>query len=287
MPEDIPKIVYHYTTQNGLIGILKNSSLRCSHVAFMNDSREYGFARELCSEMLSSFNSRDMSDQKITSFMRGARYCWDNYSTYREDNEPYLAGSFSEDSDDLSLWRAYSGTGARFSIGFRTEALMQLAKAHSMKFDRVQYVGRDNGKVSGGALKRKDVIAEMENRFLQIREQQWPDVTDFDTEEFLGDYDNILRSLLRDVRYKDEGFAVEKEWRIFGDATVAGFREGNSFVVPYTELKLEKKNGPIGHIVVGPGPHKELSQMSVEMLWRHHEWQNIELSVSAIPFVDW
>jgi len=36
-----PKILYHYTSQDGLIGILKDRNLWASKIHYMNDSKEF------------------------------------------------------------------------------------------------------------------------------------------------------------------------------------------------------------------------------------------------------
>jgi hypothetical protein len=37
---EIPETLYHYTTQDGLLGILKDQSLWATHILYLNDSME-------------------------------------------------------------------------------------------------------------------------------------------------------------------------------------------------------------------------------------------------------
>jgi hypothetical protein len=42
-----PKALYHYTSQAGLIGIVKSMKLWATSIRYLNDSREYNHDRDL------------------------------------------------------------------------------------------------------------------------------------------------------------------------------------------------------------------------------------------------
>jgi hypothetical protein len=44
---DVPDVLWHYTDAGGLLGIVRCSYLRATHLAFMNDAKEYMHANEL------------------------------------------------------------------------------------------------------------------------------------------------------------------------------------------------------------------------------------------------
>lgn len=46
------KMVYHYTSLQGLMGILDTGKMWASHVRYMNDPEEITYGRKLCEEML-------------------------------------------------------------------------------------------------------------------------------------------------------------------------------------------------------------------------------------------
>ena len=48
-----PKTVYHYTNSTGLMGIIDTAKLRASHIAFMNDAKEYAYGAELLNRVTS------------------------------------------------------------------------------------------------------------------------------------------------------------------------------------------------------------------------------------------
>jgi hypothetical protein len=49
-----PPILYHYTTQQGLLGIINNQEIWATHTQYLNDSREFCHATELMREEVSA-----------------------------------------------------------------------------------------------------------------------------------------------------------------------------------------------------------------------------------------
>jgi hypothetical protein len=45
-------LLYHYTTQEGLLGILESKSLRATWIHYLNDSREFWHAFEVAKEQI-------------------------------------------------------------------------------------------------------------------------------------------------------------------------------------------------------------------------------------------
>ena len=48
--------LYHYTSQKGLLGILKDQKIWATHVQYLNDSTEFHFAIDLARSVLKSIN---------------------------------------------------------------------------------------------------------------------------------------------------------------------------------------------------------------------------------------
>lgn len=103
-PADLKtRVVDHYTTAAGLLGILSSGSLRGTNAAFLDDSSEIAYdlaARAVEREQV-------LIDRTL--------------SWIRDDTSPrdVYVMSFPARRDVLSQWRAYAGTAARFSIGFQ------------------------------------------------------------------------------------------------------------------------------------------------------------------------
>jgi len=50
---DPPPVIYHYTKQSGLIGIVDEQKLRATHIKFVNDEKEYNYALGILADYLS------------------------------------------------------------------------------------------------------------------------------------------------------------------------------------------------------------------------------------------
>ena len=100
-----PSVLYHYTTQEGLLGIVSSKEIWATHTQYLNDTREFHHALEILQQ--------ETTDQPVLrdewyQIISGANVC---------------VCSFSEDGDSLSQWRAYGGRASGFAIGFSGEYL--------------------------------------------------------------------------------------------------------------------------------------------------------------------
>jgi len=108
LPLETPAYVYHYTTIEGLLGILDQKKLWATDVSFMNDASEYDYASGLITNELKSLEERFLlgagspdSDLRHLIF-NGLRHL----ATTRQFR--VYASCFCEAKNLLSQWRAYS-----------------------------------------------------------------------------------------------------------------------------------------------------------------------------------
>jgi hypothetical protein len=52
-----PPVLYHYSTQQGLLGIIRDKEIWASHTQYLNDVREFRHALDLVKEELSALSS--------------------------------------------------------------------------------------------------------------------------------------------------------------------------------------------------------------------------------------
>src|SRR5215813_10915885 len=99
-----PEMLYHYTTQAGLLGIMRTKEIWASHTQYLNDLREFRHAMQLVREQLSEMNrpgSYEPAEQRLLTEMQ------DRIEGLESIN--VCVCSFSENGDALSQWRAYGG----------------------------------------------------------------------------------------------------------------------------------------------------------------------------------
>jgi hypothetical protein len=98
-PNDPPRRAYHYTTVEGLFGILKTRTLWAIDVSYVNDTSEYVYADQLLRGVLASHKETEKFAERPSPLELPAL----TFSLAR----PYIA-SLCESKDLLSQWRYYS-----------------------------------------------------------------------------------------------------------------------------------------------------------------------------------
>jgi hypothetical protein len=111
----LPEILYHYTSQAGLIGILSTKTIWASKIHYLNDSKEFALALDLADHELTKRISAATSqgDRSRLELLRDTIYTMAGVNT--------CVCCFSELGDALSQWRGYGGGNAGFSVGFTRE----------------------------------------------------------------------------------------------------------------------------------------------------------------------
>jgi hypothetical protein len=289
---DVPEFVFHYTDQNGLLGIIRSRQLWCTHAAYMNDASEYEFGSLLIREMLDRLQagSRDARLKEYAQALtRQADYMRDAQAQTQTQEHamlpwgPYVA-SFSADPDDLSQWRAYSKTGSRYQLAFRT---CELRKIKGARFKKVEYCHDRSLKLLEDAF-----IAGVTAIDDSVPNGRGLPVSSMNP----ADYFTLPQQLADDIGIycKHEKFSGEAEWRLVPsqDYTL-DFRASTSFVIPYAFVDLRGLDRPIASITVGPCAHPDLSVLSVRQLLIEKRWQSahvenwITVHKSKVPYRDW
>ncbi len=128
-----PDILYHYTGQAGLLGIIGGAEFWATKSQYMNDATEFGLALRLARERLESIlGSPNRSSEKAACVQ-----LMQSLNGLEEIN--IFAVCFCEDGDLLSQWRGYAGGSCGYSIGFDPDALMQIADRNGFVLGRCIY----------------------------------------------------------------------------------------------------------------------------------------------------
>ena len=105
-------LIYHYTSQTGLLGIMQKKCIWATSAHYQNDSKEFQHALELSKGVIEGLrnNNPPAEEERLLRAMKRT------LDSIREVN--IFVGSFSEHKDMLSQWRGYCPRGNGFSIGF-------------------------------------------------------------------------------------------------------------------------------------------------------------------------
>ncbi len=115
----VPQTLYHYTSQQGLIGIVSADELWATDIRYLNDSSEFTYAVQLAYKALREWKHTDLAYYQAFRKLAEERL--------RESGSSILVASLSEEGDLLSQWRGYCSPGPGFAIGFNGRYLATVA----------------------------------------------------------------------------------------------------------------------------------------------------------------
>lgn len=128
----LPFRLYHYTSQEGFLGIIESDCVWATKMQYLNDTTELSLALKLTKEAIVKYASKYSGiDLSRIEQLKGAL---NNISKIN-----LCIASFSEKPDLLSQWRAYSGGSGGYSIGFNTEALIKNAEKSDFRLKKCIY----------------------------------------------------------------------------------------------------------------------------------------------------
>ena len=266
----LPKLLYHYTTQNGLLGIITTGELWATKIDYLNDLTEFHIAPELAVERLRLIETNPLDERQKEAAIALSR-------AIGLIEVPALCTiCFCSNGDLLSQWRGYSGGSYGFSIGFDLTILRSVGSRCGFDLQRCIYK----------KAVQSQIIKELCENYL--------------SDEILNSYElsDIVRDFARALRmfgafFKHPAFSEEEEWRLVSIPPIRNdqllFREGKSLITPYGTMTIGQ--GAISHVYVGPCPHMELSMSSVRTLLSKHRAFSPSgigrVDPSLIPFRHW
>jgi hypothetical protein len=303
-------LLYHYTSESGLKGIIESDSVWATHIRFLNDYTEFrqAFRDKYVETLIDAFRMgmrKDIDDiaAKVIEGVLAKR----NHAGILEiiegsttNNETFVC-SFTSSSGDgfdpgdrLSQWRGYSHSSQGFSLGFDKEALQkQIAlDERGAKAAVLECIYEDTGE-EFSFFQEMGHTASLRFNELWLSGETVPDSFRTNnpaaTEEYKKASFYFLKALskataeffTKAARIKHSGFREECEWRIVRHAShealmhsgLTKFRKGQFGETPYIEIPLglaTPESSPLRRIVVGPSSHKDDIKCWVELFLERH-----------------
>lgn len=315
---EVYKNLYHYTTWEGVLGILKSRSLWATHYKFLNDYSEIKLFRDQLVRILLPYVRKQYLELIERSPDAKRRIDEDGGldQAILHDTEAFVEAQYHATGDEiyilsfcgehcnpyinnnglLSQWRAY-GAGGGFSLVFDTQ---KLEEALSLEVNNYEY----------GMIHLSDVVYSEDDQKLQNEfsdslssiaddvEKVFNHLISPDNELLLGGYQAFATCI---SRYKHHGFSEENEVRIValpldgkfmefvGSNGTASkpekerkFRSNSDSLMPFIELfDSPQIELPITKIIVGPHKEKESRAAALRVMLRDTD---IEIQCSDIPF---
>ena len=263
--------LFHYTSAQGLYGILEGNCIWASHCDFLNDSAEFRLLRRILPKLFrdAKYGFEELPVGWIRSRIDSA------WKLYREAYEPFVfsmhvAEKSSPNFKDGSLthWQSYGPAGyalqicpQRLSRLFAAEAKRNNLPSRFTLLSRILYVPSSATNLTADQVHDIDRLLSVGPTLLRHLKRTGRQKIALD--EQLG-----LSLLLAAGLIKSEHYAHEEEARlVFALPFVSGRRQvplqvrhKNSLAIPYIKVledSIVGRDTPIERIVIGPGAPKE------------------------------
>ena len=291
MDQQRPQVLWHYTSNRGLVGMLVEQQLWFSDVRFLNDSREFKHTCELLKSSVHKHGSlnkqkwldRGVKQESYDLMMHNMETRCDSRNLFAEIarfGHPFVF-SLSGEKDILSQWRAYGG--GEYCIGFDAE---KLCKFHQCNLIEVTYGTVDDNHPQ---------LSINLTRFFEFHLQHIRPGGQIDPEVLADGLNDIKPPIPADEFWfglKDNAFSEEKEWRLVmrakpNDPKIFFDSSGRQ---PTPRLRVgssEEGKGlvdAICEIVCGPGIDLERSSTAIKMMVSRRSSASIPVSQSVAPY---
>jgi len=249
----------HYTTFDGLEGILQENSLWMTHNSCLNDISEGKYGIEKIIKNL----IKDEKDPELVEIL----------GKFHQGliNEVHSVGtcivSFCKQSNSLNQWRAYSYNGNGVMIGIDSNYLKNLCNLSELR-----YLLSD--------CKYKD--SEYHDKFSQVYNL-------FKGNESIVKDFNLLAIIfiIASSFCKHEGFEEEKECRIIAAPKLElSYRKDKGRIMPYHKLALSSNKEDyswLKEVIIGPCDQQISLKKATETLLREFNIK-VKVQISDIPY---
>ncbi|WP_164841041.1 DUF2971 domain-containing protein [Sinorhizobium meliloti] len=260
------KLLFHYTSFAGFLGIVGTQSMWASCIHYLNDSREFkhglDVAKDVAEQKLKDGKEKGARRQLLERFIPALEQYSRGYI--------YIA-SFTENGDLLSQWRGYAASGG-LSLGFDFGVLRLIAAQNENGFRLIQCI-YDNER------KRRLASAIIDDALIRV-----PEDADLEYGRIEKTaYGLVLSYFQLAAAFKDSSFAEESEWRFISryvkaDNANVKVRATPRLLIPYYELPLDigrtrqhgnskaRKDIGLEVIVIGPSAEQQLISSAVDVV---------------------
>jgi hypothetical protein len=263
---EFPPVLWHYTTGDGLVGIICNGKLFATHVSCLNDTKEH---RHLPNLILGELELRRAG---ATPFVLQAIEAIEaGFLQRNAEKDSGFVTCLSEVSDDLGQWRGYGGGTCGFAIGFDTKRLLEKIGSRAQRFlMRMRYKKSEHRRLAATAVTQ---LLSIPPHFGQ---------------GYFDEYGDFLNTVVAIVKHHK--FKSEKEYRFLTrllpeETGALQFRQKQTLLARYlaVDFTIDGKL-PIQAICIGPGPAQSVSQTSVADLLRSKGYEDVKLLRSKVPY---
>ena len=260
--ENPAKVIYHYTDVRALIGMLASGRIWATHVTRLNDAMEYEIGVALVSRFVRA------------NLQRPSKALVEKVICRLNSVDTFIA-CYSSTANVLSQWRAYSGTGTGYCIGFKTSE-MATTDDRMPLLEKVIYSEATAESILSRLLSRVDEF---------LNEHDFEDVEVGYLMGMLESTFNIVASIIKHCAFDEE-----TEYRQIYQPSksplplATKYRMGRFGLTPYVEIEfLQKGKLPIESIMIGPCRDPDSEARSLRLMLSDYGYGDVQVLNSGIP----
>ncbi len=248
--------LYHYTSLDALLSIIKNKRLRATNIRYLNDSSESELGLTRIRQIAQQARAKAYGvDQEIFNYVLN----W--LDNQRSDTDSVYLISFSEAANQLSQWRSYTRYGRGVCLSIEVGVLVNRMQAQGWTFQNCRYNRKSQFAWANAIL----------SRFRREAAAYCADSKDDPKFGIAVIFQRCLSDLLQvAATIKNEAFIEECEVRFISprinitDSRVS-HRLGKTTLIPFVEFQVADAVGDlyIHEIMVGPGPNQRGVQSTI------------------------
>lgn len=277
--------LYHYTSLNGVMGIVESGSLQATDIRFFNDTAEMKHTADLLGALVMQREAGGTSNPRLFLQFR-------EWLSHRlTDGHMLYVACFTANGNLLSQWRSYCPTARGVSLGFDAMKVCASATSQSFQVAKCIYDSETQQKAAATVLDAIEYIAKKEGENTDLHKRH-------PTQSFYDVFEEIETDLLLVAALlKHPSFHEEQEWRVVSSVTtnyVAApiqYREGLSMLIPFMNFRLpESSDGRLDlqHVFLGPTPNVSGSMTSLSRyLSKKGASPRQGLAYCGIPYRAW
>ena len=284
-PIAAPEHLFHYTTAEGLIGIVESGKLWASSASFLNDSSEPSYAMDTIKRAFEDVSCALQPNSVAARALQG--YWQELQNRLRNEAPDVYVFCFCESPDLLSQWRGYGAQCAGYALGFSSAQLqkyvVEQGRSEGLYLMKIAYEKRDQENEAKDVLTQVASAAEPADRASCGAR----DETRHRTDRIVGSLRSAAFSevVRLSAKFKAGAFREEREWRLVqfahrGTIQVlqhVRFRSGTKAITPFLELNVGRP--PIEKVTVGPTLNPALAIQSLRLAFARHDLPNPDRSL--------
>ena len=279
-----PEILYHYTDEGGLKGILTSGQLWLTDILTLNDPSELTHGLTLASQILSDKAASGPPESKLFA---------GDFAEFIQAGElqrsgEYFSASFSSQGDDLTQWRAYANSARGYALGFDAKLLEELflkepgapiLSTFSVSYDDPRLMSID-----------QQLIDQM---FGLISLPRGRGLSKDAINGYMGELFSLIavHALHAGMHFKHEAYRHESEYRflrVYPPETPSvrvKRRDHAGTSIKYEEFYWAAASAlPLRRIVIGPAADTVLAAKLIRDLLPRPETPTVQTVLSRIPY---